>query len=95
MDSPQRMIEENFKESAIQFKMKNRPDTDTLSSLPGVARAVVEEEDITLYSRDIPATIAALLDLASGRSSDLSDLFVRQATLEDVFLKLTGKRIRD
>jgi ABC-2 type transport system ATP-binding protein len=95
MDSPHHMIEQNFKESAIQFKMKRHPEESALAALPGVTKVVVEEDDITLYSKDIPATISALLQLASGISSNLSDLFVRQATLEDVFLKLTGKRIRD
>jgi ABC-2 type transport system ATP-binding protein len=95
LDSPHHMIEQNFKESAIQFKMKKRPEESALAALPGVTKVVVEEDDVTLYSKDIPATISALLQLASGISSNLSDLFVRQATLEDVFLKLTGKRIRD
>ena len=95
MDSPQNMIEEHIKESAIQFKMTNYPGQGALAGLVGVIKAVKEEDDIILYTDNIPATISALLGLASARSSELSDLFVRQATLEDVFLKLTGKRIRD
>jgi len=95
LDSPQQMIKQNFRESAIQFKMKNAPGQSALGSLKGVTHLVVEEEDITIYSENIPATIGALLDIATHNGTDLSDLFVRQATLEDVFLKLTGKRIRD
>jgi len=95
MESPQNMIEEHIKESAVQFKMTNYPGQEALASLAGVIKVVKEEDEIILYTDNIPSTISALLGLASARSSELSDLFVRQATLEDVFLKLTGKRIRD
>jgi len=95
MDSPQRMIEEHIKESAVQFKMTNYPGQEALTNLTGVTKVVKEEDEIILYTDNIPSTISELLALASARSSELSDLFIRQATLEDVFLKLTGKRIRD
>ena len=93
---PHQMIDEYFKESAVQFKMPNYPGHEVLAKLAGVTNVVKEEEEeVTLYSDNIPATISSLLDLASQRSAELSDLFIRHATLEDVFLKLTGKRIRD
>lgn len=98
---PQQMIEEHFKESAIQFKMTHYPKAEALASLAGVTNIVrgerkeEEDEEIVLYSDNIPVTISSLLDLASSMNAQLYDLFVRQATLEDVFLKLTGRRIRD
>ncbi len=95
LDSPRRMIEEHIKESAIQFKMTNYPGDKTLAGLTGVTKAIREGDEVLLYTSDIPAAITALLSLAAERSAALSELYVRQATLEDVFLKLTGKRIRD
>jgi len=95
LDSPRRMIEEHIKESAIQFKMTNYPGDEVLAGLTGVTKAIREGDEVILYTSDIPAAITALLSLAAERSAALSELYVRQATLEDVFLKLTGKRIRD
>jgi len=95
LESPRRMIEEHIKESAIQFKMTNYPGEEVLANLTNITKAIKEGDDIILYTNNIPAAISALLDLASANSSELSELFIRQATLEDVFLKLTGKRIRD
>jgi ABC-2 type transport system ATP-binding protein len=95
LDSPQRLIESNIKESAIQFKMKDYPGDQVLTSLPDVSKVVREEDDIIVYTNNIPSAISGLLGMASQRSAELSELSVRQATLEDVFLKLTGKRIRD
>lgn len=95
LDSPSHMIEHHFRESAIQFRISNSPGSKVLSEIDGVSNLVSDEDEITLYTDNVPVTISGLLALASSRSSQLSDLFVRQATLEDVFLKLTGKRIRD
>ena len=95
MDSPRRLRDEHIKESAIQFKMKEYPGDETLANLPSVSKVVREGDEIIIYTNDIPSAISGLLGLASEKSSELSDLLVRQATLEDVFLKLTGKRIRD
>jgi len=48
-----------------------------------------------VYSSAVPITVSALLDLAKQRGFELTNLYVRRATLEDVFLKLTGRRIRE
>jgi ABC-2 type transport system ATP-binding protein len=95
LDSPQRLIESNFRESAIQFKMKDYPGDEVLTALPDVSKVVRENDDVIVYTNNIPSAISGLLGMASQRSAELSELSVRQATIEDVFLKLTGKRIRD
>ena len=95
LGTPQRMIDEHFKESAIQFRMTDYPGREAMSGLAGVTNIAEEEDEIILYTENISATIPALLNFSASKSTELSDLSIRQATLEDVFLKLTGKRIRD
>ena len=90
------MIEEHFGERAIQFKMSDYPGREILSNLEGVTDVFEGDEgEIILYTGSIPITISALLVLVEGRETALSELSIRQSTLEDVFIKLTGKRIRD
>ncbi len=57
----------------------------------------VEGGEVVVYSSSIPECMSALLQLAEdeGFIGQLADLHVRQATLEDVFLKLTGRKIRE
>jgi ABC-2 type transport system ATP-binding protein len=55
----------------------------------------VEGDEVTLSSGDVPATMSALLEFARGRGMSLEGLYVRGATLEDVFLKVTGRRLRE
>ncbi|MFO8010646.1 MAG: ABC transporter ATP-binding protein [Dehalococcoidia bacterium] len=95
LGTPRQMIDRNFRESAIQFKIDGHPGHDIMTELPGVTGVAEEDEEVIIYTENISATIPALLELASSSGTELTDMSIRQATLEDVFLKLTGKRIRD
>ena len=50
---------------------------------------------MTLYSSDTGATLSALTAMAAGERIDIDGLHVRRPSLEDVFLRLTGRHIRD
>ena len=50
---------------------------------------------LALRSSDATATVPALLSWAAERGEPLADLEVRPATLEDVFLALTGRELRE
>jgi hypothetical protein len=54
-----------------------------------------EADEVVLYTSDVPATIAALLELTSRAGTEPANLMVRRASLEDVFLELTGRALRD
>jgi ABC-2 type transport system ATP-binding protein len=66
-----------------------------LSAVAGVTNVVQENGKVTVYSNTVPVTVSALLDMAKQKGFELTNLYVRRATLEDVFLKLTGRRIRE
>jgi ABC-2 type transport system ATP-binding protein len=102
LNTPRRLIDAHFSETAVIFR---RPAggasapaggmASGLEDLAGVRRAEQDGDTVTLYSADVPATMAALLTFARERGITLDDLHVRGATLEDVFLKLTGRRLRE
>jgi ABC-2 type transport system ATP-binding protein len=94
LDTPRQLIEANFDETAINFRMAHL-DQEALGMLAGVNRVQTDSDDVTLSTADVPATMAALLDLTRTRGAALQNLHVRGATLEDVFLKLTGRRLRE
>ena len=50
---------------------------------------------IALRTTDVQATLVGLLDLAARHGARLADLTSTQASLEDVFLSLTGRRYDD
>ena len=89
------LIRKRFKERAVFFDTTPDLPLATLGKLEGVTRATQEDGQTVLYSRNVPDTIGALLALADRHKVDPHGLGVRQATLEDVFLDLTGRALRD
>jgi len=94
LDAPAALINKYFKETAIEFVASGSVSRDRLGSLPGVGQTLFENGRVTLYSSDVPRTMSGLFDLAEEEGLAFEDMTVRQATLEDVFLKMTGRRIR-
>ena len=68
---------------------------ERLTAFPGVTRVAEEADETILYTHDVPATIAAVLAAAEELGVEPRDLLVRRPTLEDVFLDLTGRALRD
>ncbi|GAH50054.1 unnamed protein product, partial [marine sediment metagenome] len=97
LGTPDELIRNNFEEKAIQFELEYQAPEAFWMGLPGTTRAAIEGNDVVLYSNNIPVTMSAVLQLAEekGLTGQLRDLRVREATLEDVFLKITGRRIRE
>jgi ABC-2 type transport system ATP-binding protein len=94
LDTPEALINQHFHETAIEFVAQGEPPRARLAALPGVAQIIFQNGRPTLYSTDVPRTMAGLFDLVTAGTLSFKDMTVRQATLEDVFLKLTGRRIR-
>jgi ABC-2 type transport system ATP-binding protein len=97
LDTPNALISQNFKEQAVEFDLKGEPPPEgTFRNLKGVTRPGVREgQHITIYTEETTLTLGGLTDLAEAGQIQFDDLHLRRATLEDVFLKLTGKRIRE
>jgi ABC-2 type transport system ATP-binding protein len=63
--------------------------------LPGVEGVYEEDGRIVLCVREPHQTVPALLSALQTRGSQLLHLTTRQASLEDVFVRLTGRHLRD
>jgi ABC-2 type transport system ATP-binding protein len=66
-----------------------------LAALPGVTGSAAQNGQIELHTTDVQATLVALLTMASREGVTLTDLHSAQASLEDVFLSLTGRTYED
>ncbi|HHX77777.1 MAG TPA: ABC transporter ATP-binding protein [Firmicutes bacterium] len=93
LDSPEGLINNHYSEQAIEIKITDGMDTD-YSNIPGVSRFQITEEKATLYSSNVEDSIRYLINEEKKGKAALTNLSIRKATLEDVFLKLTGRSIR-
>ena len=89
------LVDRRFHERAVRFDAIEGLDDGRLAGLPGVASFAREDGEIVLYSGDVPATIGAVLAVSEELNAEPGNLAVRRATLEDVFLALTGRTLRD
>ena len=83
---PDHLLKKHFDGVTIELP---RADFKATAGLPG--RLVERENTVEILTSDVDAALAALI--ASGAS--LARLQVRPRTLEDLFLELTGRELRE
>jgi len=81
----------------VEFALTNEPTvpTEFWRTLPGVGSVLSEGSVTTLTVEEPHLTIPALLTLVQQSGWQLNRLTTRQSSLEDVFVNLTGRRLRE
>ena len=93
--SPQELSAQLGQETIIEFTAGDLNEDD-VSPLKGGCKSVrMDGEQVTVETEDLIATMEHMLSWAKARGVELKNMVVRQPNLEDVFLSLTGRRIRD
>jgi ABC-2 type transport system ATP-binding protein len=98
LNTPRQLIEKLSAETRVQFTTSNGFNPAELRGIPGVTRAVREGDQVTVFGQSLPGQHSLLLQVAMALGNlglAPADLHTEQATLEDVFIALTGKKIRD
>ncbi len=96
LDTPRALVEQHFAEKAIEFESARLAHDEQLAKLAGVSRVHTNGGDVvTLYATEVASAIDDLMRYSNERQAPVEDLVVRRATLEDVFLELAGRRIRE
>jgi ABC-2 type transport system ATP-binding protein len=89
------LVSRRFKERAVRFDTIEGLGDEQLAAMPGVTSVKHEDGEVLVYTRDVAGTIGAVLAAAEALGVEPANLGVRRATLEDVFLDLTGRALRD
>jgi ABC-2 type transport system ATP-binding protein len=97
LGTPRELIRSLGAEHVVEFACANgsRVDDRVLSALPGVRDVRGDELHTHLSTSELHLTLPALLDALRDRNITLSQLGTHSATLEDVFVTLTGRQLRD
>ncbi len=95
MGTVDELISKRFKQRAVHFDNVASLTEPELQALPGVSSVKHDGDETLLYTNDVATTIGALLGLTEARNVEPQNLGVRRASLEDVFLDLTGRALRD
>jgi ABC-2 type transport system ATP-binding protein len=79
----------------ITVRMARPEANGALGKLEGVSECRAEADDYLLYSTRVPRTIVALVKHLEEQNNELVSLEIAAPSLEDIFLELTGRRLRD
>ena len=98
IDTPLGLIHELPTAYRILFATAATVDEAALAMLPGVANVLkptLGEFDFELHVERAQVTLPAFLDWAGTSGVSVEDVQVLPATLEDVFLSMTGRSLRE
>ena len=95
MGTVEELVSKHFQERTVRFDRLDGLAREELERLPEVTSVMEDAAEVLMYTKDPGRTIGALLDLADSRGLEPQNLGIRRATLEDVFLDLTGRALRD
>ncbi len=97
LGTPAELIASLGADQIIEFSILHKTllPENTLRQLPGVTNLQVNESGYRLSVSQISATLPALLAELETQNVKLDQLTTHQATLEDVFVSLTGRMLRD
>jgi len=79
----------------IELRLARPVPDGALGQLEGVSDCRVADGDYVVHSTRVPQTIVALVKYLEAQGNELSGLEIASPTLEDAFLELTGRRLRD
>ena len=98
LGSPKELIHSLGGDHVVEFAFEDgarADDLDALARLPGARSSRAEGDGLALTVGEPHVTIPALLERARSEGRTLARLSTRQASLEDVFVALTGRHLRD
>jgi ABC-2 type transport system ATP-binding protein len=99
LGTPRELIASLGAEHVVEFDVAEaaaaRITESVLQELPTVERVAREEGSWRLTVREVHRAVPALLAALATRGAEPTRLTTHHATLEDVFMTLTGRRLRD
>jgi ABC-2 type transport system ATP-binding protein len=95
LGTPAELIASLGADQIVEFSVKGRVEEESLEGLPGVRGVRATKDGYALTVSEIATALPALLAGIERERAELVTLTTHQATLEDVFVSLTGRMLRD
>ncbi|MFT4515944.1 MAG: ABC-2 type transport system ATP-binding protein [Planctomycetota bacterium] len=93
--TPTELIRSLAAEHFVIVDSAQSPSDEDLLAVPEVVAVERQEQRLVLTVESVHRTLPLLLQLFSARELAIEGLSTRHATLEDVFVHLTGRQLRD
>ena len=93
--TPQSLIDDLGQENIIEFAKAKLDDQQIKDLETKVEEMAVGDDVIVVFTQNLTETLSTLMDWGKAHSVEFENLSFRRPNLEDVFLTLTGKGLRD
>jgi ABC-2 type transport system ATP-binding protein len=96
LDTPHNLITQVGETSILNAKVElNAEQVEQVKAFPGVQAVTYRDLYLEVQTHQPQELLAYLQQIAIGAGRSLHEINLRQPNLEDAFLKLTGRAIRD
>ncbi|CAG7647901.1 Linearmycin resistance ATP-binding protein LnrL [Paenibacillus solanacearum] len=104
LDTPRNLVRSLQSDSAIEFRLEGSEELteeqeqqvrSALAECKEVKQVDRRKEVYVLYTDQLQASLVDLISLAEGKRWKVHELQTRTATLEDVFIHMTGRSLRE
>ena len=96
LDTPQNLVSNLGAESKVLFTVEGKAvEATEFRGLPAVSRVEKAGDGVVLYTSDDSATLQGLLRFADAQEFRLGNIRTEVPSMDDVFLTLTGRELRE
>jgi ABC-2 type transport system ATP-binding protein len=95
LGTPEELIDRYSPESNIYFKLAPPLEEEVVRAITGVKSVKRGNGEYSVTTRTPQETLIGIFTTAYENGATADDVSMKRATLEDVFLKITGRRIRE
>ena len=95
LGSPRELKERSGDKTRLEVRLARPEPQDVLKDLEGVTECRILGDSYILHCRRPPQAIVALVKHLESQGNELVSLEIATPSLEDVFIELTGRRLRD
>jgi ABC-2 type transport system ATP-binding protein len=93
--TPRELKQASADKTRIEVRLAREESEETLGTLEGVNDCRALNGNYVLHCQRPPQAIVSLVKHLEARSNELVSLEISTPSLEDVFIELTGRRLRD
>ena len=95
LGTPRELIASIGAEHLVEFSSARVPDAAGLAEIEGIRDVHAENGTVRMQVTELHRAVPALLSEMARQGIPLTELRTHSATLEDVFVTLTGRHLRD
>lgn len=93
--TPRQLISELGQENVINIAKKDLTQEELAEIEELFSEIVIGDKQVSIFVKELTKGMSRLLDWSRKKDREFDDLMIRRPNLEDVFLELTGKELKE